>query len=132
MTLGSSIVGVTGRELLILSPTMKGMSLVKSGEYTTAQEDPGLWNLFSIEVGNERPAMAALDYKNRTIEIIDYDKESISLSVAFEVFQDPGFTEGGGNSVYEPRFVASGDVNKDGFSDLIFLVHNKVLIHLGE
>jgi hypothetical protein len=128
--LPQGVVLFTPKELLLLPSTVDMITLRKQGEYTTQQKEPGLWNLFPVQVGRGEQGIAVLDYKNRSVELLRYGTDGIDLGVAFEVFQDPGFTES--KNSYEPRYVASGDCNGDGIMDLVFLVHDKVLIHFGE
>ncbi len=129
--LNNDLILMKDKELLLLPAQANGIKLNKLAEYTTKQNNPGLWNLSAVDLGNNKGnGIAVLDYKNHTVELLQYNKNQLHLGVAFEVFQDAGFNEA--NNTYEPRSVCSGDCNGDGLGDLIFLVHNKLLIHYGE
>ena len=48
----------------------------------------------------------------------------------FEVFQDPGFHEP--LESYEPHSIETGDFNGDNIQDMAILVHDKLIIYIGE
>jgi hypothetical protein len=75
---------------------------------------------------------AALDAKNASIELISVQDGKLTEEVSFKVFQGAQFNNDEERWYYEPREVASGDLNADGLMDLGFLVHDKLVIHLGE
>jgi hypothetical protein len=101
--------------------------------YTSRAEDPKLWNLYPLELGTPpRPMAAALDAKNASVELLSVQDGKLTEEVSFKVFQGPQFNRSEERWYYEPREVASGDLNADGLMDLGFLVHDKLVIHLGE
>jgi len=101
--------------------------------YTSRAEDPKLWNLYPLALGTPPRAMAAaLDAKNASIEVLSVQDGKLTEEVSFKVFQGPQFNREEERWYYEPREVASGDLNADGLMDLGFLVHDKLVIHLGE
>ena len=101
--------------------------------YTSRAEEPRLWNLYPLQLGTPpRPMAAALDAKNASIELLSVRDGELVEEVSFKVFEGPQFNREDKNWYYEPREVASGDLNADGLMDLGILVHDKLLIHLGE
>ena len=101
--------------------------------YTSRAEDPKLWDLYPLALGTPPRAMAAvLDAKNASIELLSVQDGKLTEEVSFKVFQGPQFNRDEERWYYEPREVASGDLNADGLMDLGFLVHDKLVIHLGE
>jgi len=101
--------------------------------YTSRAENPKLWNLYPLRLGNPpRPMAAALDAQNASMELIAFQEGTLTEELSFKVFQGPQFNRNEKGWYYEPREVASGDLNADGLMDLAFLVHDKLLIHLGE
>lgn len=101
--------------------------------YTSRAENPKLWNLYPLALGTPPRSMAAaLDAKNASIELLSVQDEKLTEEVSFKVFQGPQFNREKNRWYYEPREVASGDLNADGLMDLAFLVHDKLVIHLGE
>ncbi len=103
------------------------------GDYTSRAANPKLWNLCPLQLGNPPRAMAAaLDAQNASIELIAVNDGDLAEVVSFQIFQGPQFNREKDGWHYEPREVASGDLNADGRMDLGILVHDKLLIHLGE
>jgi len=101
--------------------------------YTSRAENPKLWNLYPLRLGSPpQPMAAALDAQNASMELIAFQKGTLTEELSFKVFQGPQFNRNEKGWYYEPREVASGDLNADGLMDLAFLVHDKLLIHLGE
>jgi hypothetical protein len=101
--------------------------------YTSRAEDPKLWNLYPVRLGSPpQPMAAALDAQNASIELLSARTGKLAEEVSFKVFQGPQFNRDEERWYYEPREVASGDLNADGLMDLGILVHDKLVIHLGE
>ena len=101
--------------------------------YTGRAENPKLWNLYPLTLGNPpRPMAAALDAKNASMELMSFREGALTEELSFKVFQGPQFNRDEKGWYYEPREVASGDLNADGLMDLAILVHDKLVIHLGE
>ena len=101
--------------------------------YTSRADDPKLWDLYPLMLGTPpRPMAAALDAKNASIELLSVQDGKLTEEVSFKVFQGAQFNNEEERWYYEPREVASGDLNADGLMDLGFLVHDKLVIHLGE
>ena len=101
--------------------------------YSSQAENPQLWNLYPLALGTPpRPMAAALDARNATIELLSVRDGELTEEVSFAVFQGPQFNRDDKGWFYEPREAASGDVNGDGLMDLAILVHDKLVIHLGE
>ena len=101
--------------------------------YTSRADNPKLWNLYPLTLGNPpRPMAAALDAKNASMELIAFQDDALTEKLSFKVFQGPQFNRDEKGWYFEPREVASGDLNADGLMDLAILVHDKLVIHLGE
>jgi len=101
--------------------------------YTSRAEDPKLWNFYPVQLGiPPQPMAAALDAQNAAIELLSAREGQLVEEVSFRVFQGPQFGQDDDRWNYEPREVASGDLNADGMMDLGILVHDKLVIHLGE
>ncbi len=105
------------------------------GEYVSGMEKPSLWGLFPVSLGSPGRQMAALlDANNRSVELVSFKEGKLKEELVFEIFQDPGFnnrmqmTE----SIYEPHDLGTGDFNGDNIRDMAVLVHNKLIIYLGE
>jgi hypothetical protein len=102
-------------------------------EYVTGTEKANLWNLLSVSLGSPgRPMAALLDANNGSVEIVGMRNGKLVEELVFNVFQDPGFRNQLSETDYEPHDLTSGDFNGDNIRDLAILVHNKLIIYLGE
>ncbi|MCK4762391.1 MAG: VCBS repeat-containing protein [Candidatus Aminicenantes bacterium] len=109
------------------------LQLENLGEYISRAEKPNLWNLYSVSLGSPgRPMAALLDANNGSIELVGRKNGKLVEELVFKVFIEPGFNERRSENIYEPHDVESGDFNGDKIQDLAILVHNKLLIYLGE
>lgn len=109
------------------------LQLRNAGEYVTKTEKPDLWDILSVSLGSPgRPMVALLDAKNGSIELVGMKDGKLVEELVFKVFQDPGFGDRFSEKTYEPHDLASGDVNGDNIRDLLVLVHDKLIIYLGE
>ncbi len=108
-------------------------TLTTISDYTSPADDPKLWRLCPVRLGNPpRTMAAALDAQNATIEMLSVVNGALAEEVSFQVFQGPQFNREEKGWYYEPREAATGDLNADGRMDLGILVHDKLVIHLGE
>ena len=109
------------------------LGLNKIAEYTSPAEGHLHWRIKQVALGNPaRKRLALLDARNRSIELISYRKKKLLGDLIFEVFQEPGFPSGTPKSIYEPHDLAGGDFNGDAIYDLAVLVHDKLILYLGE
>jgi hypothetical protein len=107
------------------------LSLKTLAEYTSPGENPALWAIFPVILGNPgRKMLAMLDSNNHSVELVGLKGQQLTEELVFEVFQDPGFREP--VSTYEPHAVGTGDFNGDKIRDMAVLVHDKLIIYLGE
>ena len=79
--------------------------------------------------------MQLADYESKVYNDIyssDFLKTALKLEkeLIFEIFLTSDFAEQSRGT--EPHDVESGDLNGDGIGDLVALVHDKLLIYLGE
>jgi hypothetical protein len=103
------------------------------GGYSSRAPNPYLWSVFPVRLGRPpRPMAAALDARNASLELISAGPQGLEEEVSFKVFQGPLQIQEERGMRFEPREVATGDVNGDGLMDLGILVHDKLVIHLGE
>jgi len=103
------------------------------GEYVSRMEKPSLWDLFPVSLGSPgRPMAAMLDSRNRSVEVVGFKDGKLEEELVFEVFQDPGFNNQMAENNYEPHDLGNGDFNGDNIRDIAVLVHNKLIIYLGE
>ncbi len=120
-------------EIQWLQEGMPSLDLKTLAEYVSGMEKPSLWNLFPVSLGSPgRPMAALLDANNKSVELVGFKEGKLVEELVFEVFQDAGFNEQTAESIYEPHDLSSGDFNGDNIRDLAVLVHDKLIIYLGE
>jgi hypothetical protein len=120
-------------EIQWLQEGLPSLDLKNLSEYVSGMEKPSLWNLFPVFLGNPgRPMAALLDANNNSVELVAYKEGKLMEELVFEVFQDAGFNEQTAETIYEPHDLVSGDFNGDTIRDLAVLVHDKLIIYLGE
>jgi hypothetical protein len=126
---GLLLVGAT--EVQWLLEKASTLSLKTLAEYTSPVEKPSLWAIFPITLGSPGRKMLAMpDSNNRSIELVGIKNQQLTEELVIEVFQDPGFHEP--VSTYEPHALGTGDFNNDNIQDMAILVHDKLIIYLGE
>lgn len=116
---------VSGSERIILEP---------GAEYMSPSEEPSIMMIKDVFVGAMRPALAVIETANRSLELLSVSKDGSDLrkELIFEVFLDAGYTSRSTRYSQEPHDIESGDLNGDKTGDLVLLIHDKLLIYLGE
>lgn len=124
---------VGDKDISLLVDGGNKMALKEQGEYMSASEKPSLRITRVIEIGKPaRPAIAVVDAANRSIEIISKQPQGIKKELTIPVFLRSDMVGPVNNHATEPHDIASGDINGDGFADIVLLVHDKLLIYPGE
>ncbi len=121
-------------ELHYLPQRSQSFSLKKVAEYASATEKPYFWNFKPIQVGEKKSPLTLLalfDRNNRSFEFIHYADKKLSHLLSIEVFKNRNLFAGESRAL-EPNSLASGDINGDGIYDLVILVHDRLLIYIGE
>ena len=78
------------------------------------------------------PSYPLIDPANRALELVSEKDNKLKKDVMFEVYEESGmFSRYRGEST-EPHDVESGDLDGDGIGDIVVLVHDKLLIYLGD
>jgi hypothetical protein len=130
---GRGILLVGQAEIQWLQEGTSSLHLENLGEYVSKMEKPSLWDLFPVSLGSPgRPMAAMLDANNRSVELVSFKEGKLVEELVFEVFQDPGFSNQMAETIYEPHDLAAGDFNGDQIGDMAVLVHDKLIIYLGE
>ena|GEM_PF-1080383 len=132
---GMGILLVGQSEMQWLQAGAPSLQLKNLGEYVSKMEKPSLWDLFPVSMGSPgRPMAALLDGNNRSVELVSFKEGALKEELVFEVFQDPGFSNQiqVAESMYEPHDLGAGDFNGDNIQDLAVLVHDKLIVYLGE
>lgn len=128
---GILMIGETGIQWLQDRSPLLNLKIM--AEYVSGMEKPSLWNLFPISMGSPgRPIAAMLDANNKSVELVGFKDGKLVEELVFEIFQDAGFNEQSAENIYEPHDLSSGDFNGDNIRDMAVLVHDKLIIYLGE
>jgi hypothetical protein len=127
----SGLILVSNSQLQWLQENEEALSWKILGEYTSPAENPSLWSVFPVTLGSPgRKMLALLDSNNRSVELVGKQGQELQDELVFEIFQDPGFREAAPG--YEPHALGTGDFNGDKIDDMAVLVHDKLIIYLGE
>ena len=126
------LVGTKG--IALMTDNSRVLALNEQGEYMSEAETPSLRFSRPIRLARPpRPAIAITDANNHAIEIVSYHKKNgIRHELTFNIFLRSDMVGPVKTNTTEPHDIASGDVNGDGFDDLIVLVHDKLIIYPGE
>ncbi|MCP4219437.1 MAG: VCBS repeat-containing protein [bacterium] len=129
---GKGIVLISPTEVQLIQENSPSIKMKNLCEYTSTADSPSLWTVFPVKLGSPgRKMLGMLDAGNRSVELIGYKDGKFVKELAFEVFRDSGFNYERG-TVYEPHDVGTGDFNNDKIRDMALLVHDKLVIYLGE
>ncbi len=127
-----------GREDLLLAGTerfgvvltgRKGLRLKTLASYEPTREKARFGDLAAGDLnGDGRMDIAMIDVTEHFIEIVAYTPPStLERAVSFKVFEQKSFRDV--DSLTEPRDIHLGDVNGDGRTDIVLIVHDRVLIY---
>ena len=108
----------------------KGQRLKTLASYESSRPEAHLADLIVGDLnGDGRPDVVLTDTGEHFVEIVTYaGKADLNRGLSFKVFERKTFR--GGADLMEPRDLALGDVDGDGLTDLILVVHDRVLVYL--
>ncbi|MDA3799958.1 MAG: VCBS repeat-containing protein [Kiritimatiellae bacterium] len=128
-----TLIMIGPNEISLLVDGAEILELKEQSEYMSESEKPSLRIVKEMEVSSpSRPVLAIVDAANRSLEIISRQPYGIKHELTFPVFLRSDMVGPVNSRVTEPHDVVSGDVNGDGYDDVILLVHDKLLIYPGE
>jgi hypothetical protein len=131
---GKGFIFISSTEFYYLAQQVQSPKLKKVSEYATKTEKASFWNFKFINAGKTKSPVklvALFDKGNRGFEFISYDGKNIKFVTSIEVFKSlDQFSRK--STAYEPNDLEVGDINNDGMLDFVILVHDRLLIYLGE
>ncbi len=128
----SALALITRQDILLYSNHGSDLQLTARAEYMSPSEEPSLRYNKPVELGHpSKPMIAIVDVANRAVELIDENEQGLYDTLIFEVYQETAFSSEDHHQL-EPHDITSGDVDGDGHGDLLVLVHDRLLIYLGE
>jgi hypothetical protein len=127
-----------GRDDLLLAGTDKfgvvltgrhGQRLRPIASYETTRKDALLGDLIVGDLNHDgQPDVVLTDIGEHAVEIVAYDSQrELDRALAFKIFEKKSFRDR--DSLVEPRDLGLGDVDGDGRTDLVLIVHDRVLIY---
>ncbi len=106
-----------------------GQRLRPIASYETTRKDALLGDLIVGDLnGDSQPDVVLTDIGEHAVEIVAYDgRRELDRALAFKIFEKKSFRDR--DSLVEPRDIGLGDVDGDGKTDLVLIVHDRVLIY---
>lgn len=123
------LLAVGRRAFYTLNPSAPGLSFTPVKRWESSLKVDG-FNWASLESFDaaKTPAAVLFSQSKRMLEIVELGETPRSL-LNFEVYKKDAHFDGRKGEEVEPRELITADVTGDGKSDLVLLIHNKVLVY---
>ena len=115
----------------VISTGQKGRKFTTIASYESNRDEARLGDLAIGDLnGDNHPDVVLTDIAEHFIEIASYEagKSDLIRGASFKVFEKKGSGRRFGDSI-EPRDMTLGDIDGDGRTDLILIVHDRVLVY---
>jgi hypothetical protein len=113
----------------VLATGRKGQRLKTLASYESTRTDARLSDLIAGDMNNDGHIDLVLtDAVEHFVEIVTYaGQHELNKGLSFKVLERKSYR--GGLNPLEPRDITLGDVDGDGRTDMILLVHDRILIY---
>jgi hypothetical protein len=108
----------------------KGQRLKPIAGYEPIRKEAHLGDLIAADInGDGQPDLVLTDTVEHFVEIVAVEKHGTELdrALSFKIFERKSFRDN--DRGVEPRDLAVGDVDGDGLTDLVLIVHDRVLVY---
>ena len=115
----------------VISTGQKGRKFTTIASYESNRDEARLGDLAIGDLNADgHPDVVLTDIAEHFIEIVSYEvgKSELTRGASFKVFEQKGGRRNFGDSI-EPRDMTLGDIDGDGRTDLILIVHDRVLVY---
>ena len=116
----------------VISSGQKGRKFQTIASYESNRNEARFGDLAIGDLnGDARPDVVLTDIAEHFIEIATYEsgQPDLTRGAAFKVFEKKGSGRRNLGDLIEPRDMTLGDVDGDGRTDLILIVHDRVLVY---
>ncbi|WP_169977895.1 FG-GAP repeat domain-containing protein [Tautonia rosea] len=121
------LIGGTDKFAVVLTGE-GGRRLEQIANFATDRQDGRLADLIAGDLNADGiPDILVTDTINHYIDILPFLDGNLTRGLSFQVFEQKSFRNL--DDLIEPREMALGDVNGDGRTDLVLLVHDRILVY---
>lgn len=120
---------IAGTEKFGIVTGKKGQKFKSIASYEPPRKDARLGDLIVGDLnGDGQPDVALSDLNDHLIDILTYPGGTdLDRAVTFKVFEKKSFRDR--DSLMEPRDFVVGDVDGDKLTDLVLMVHDRILVY---
>jgi len=135
-TEAKSILIFDGEKFALITPPRTGearQNIQQQFSYETQIKDGSYGNLTAGDINSDgQPDIIMVEFKRNHIEILTLDSNNKPVpAMRFKIFEEKSHREerGTGRAGVEPRELCVADVTGDGKSDLITIIHDRIIVY---